>query len=475
MRVDPQVATYFTTEPEPLPRRGVTAGSAARRMPPRPALSARLRHTPAATKVTGTFTSLDDTCPAGTRQSRTLYQDGFEKGDLPEPTLTAGFTVAEGLAAEGTRFAQSSLSSATAPAPDKQYHALFLPVLTTSPTSTTVLSLKVRGDYGADTAYIAVNDGNGWIAPSPEWGQVTIDVSSALASPGADRAPGEMDLRFLNYPQTITGTTTLEVDDVQVYLCEPPAATGIRGDFDGDGISDLVGVDTAGVLWATPGRRNGTLGKPFRIGYGWNSMTWLGSPGDLTGDRRPDLLARRNDGVLLLYAGHGMGSFSQARPIGVGWRSMNAIVTPGDTDGDGVPELMARDRLGRLIRWDFAAGGRGLRSRTQVGVGFGVYATMLAPGDLNLDGRGEIVGIRTDGVMLGHYPDAQGRLGRARGMSQGWKPFTAVVGPGDLNGDRRGDLVARRADGSLWSFLTAAVRATGIPAASDANRFRLFG
>lgn len=458
-----------------LPHTRVTAASPARRLPARPSATAGVRRTPTETKVTGTLVSLDGTCPTGLRRTATLYADGFEKGDLPEPTLTVGFEVAGEGAVEGTKSAHSSLNAGTVTSPDKQYHALFFPVVTTSASVRTVLSFRVRGEYGPDTAYVAVNDGNGWIEPSPQWSSVTVDVTSAVTAPSPDRAAGEMDTRILNYPQQITGTTTVDIDDVQIYQCARPAPTGVRGDFDGDGISDLLAVDTAGELWAAPGRRTGRFEAPERIGRGWNTMTWIGSPGDLTGDRRADVVARRRDGVLFLYAGYGMGSFSRARAIGVGWNSLTAILTPGDTNSDRVPEIMGRDRAGRLWRWSFAPGGRGLLRKSGIGIGFGTYAKMIAPGTLNADARGDLVGVRADGVMLAHYTDAAGRLGRAIGLSQGWNVFTAVTGPGDLTGDGRGDLVALRGDGTLWTFATPATKAAGIAAGTNANRFRLFG
>lgn len=476
-----------------LPHRRVSADTSARRLPARsasrktkapqatpakaPAKKAtrgRIGRAPASIKVTGTLTSIEEVCPVGLRRTTTLYQDSFEKGDLPEPTLTTGFGVADSEAGEGSRFARSILTQATATAPDKPYHTLFLPLLSTSRTARTIVSLRVKGDFGKDTAYVAVNDNSGWIEPSAQWGAVTLDVTAAVNAPSSDRAAGEMDVRVLNYPQSITGSTTLDIDDVHIYQCAPPAATGVRGDFNGDGISDLISVDRTGDLVMSAGRRNGTLGAPQRIGHGWARMTWIGSPGDLTGDRRPDVLARRADGVLLLYAGHGMGRFSRARVIGVGWQGMTSILTPGDTNGDRVPELLARDASGRLLRWSFTPGGRALVAKAMIGFGFGTYTRLLAPGDLNRDGRGDLVGIRADGVMLAHYPDRIGRLGRALGLSQGWSVFTAVSAPGDLNGDSRGDLVAGRADGSLWTFLSLS-KVTGIQAGSHANRFRLFG
>ncbi len=457
-----------------LPHRKVTAGSPARGMPARPSTTASIRRTPAATKVTGTLTSLDGICPAGLRRSTTLYADGFEQGDLPEPTLTQGFSVASAGAAEGARYAHSALAPTTIPAPDKPYHALFFPVVTTSPATRTVMSFRVKGDYGTDTAYVAVNDGNGWIEPSPTWGTVTVDVTSAVGAASGDRPAGEMDVRILNYPETVTRSTTLDIDDVQIYQCTPPPATGVRGDFDGDGVSDLVSVDMAGSLWVSPGRRNGTFGTPLRIGGGWQTMTWIGSPGDLTGDRRPDIVARRFDGRLFLYAGHGMGSFARARQIGVGWNSLTAILTPGDTNGDRVAEMIGRDGAGRLFRWNFTAGGLALVSKTQIGFGFTIFTRMVAPGDINLDGRGDLLGIRPDGVTMAYHPDRIGRLGRAVVLSQGWQIFTAVTGPGDLNGDGRGDVVGRRGDGTLWTFLSLSARPTAIPAGSNANRFRLF-
>lgn len=474
--------TVATEEPDPGSVHPVRPGRALPVRPPRAAAQRPGAHgagTRAATRrlsatvVTGSLAPLEDSCPVGLRRSQTLYADSFEKSDLPEPTLTRGFIVSSEGAAQGTRFAHSTLNTSTVPAPDTPYHVLFLPLLTTSPTARTIVSFQVKGNYGADTAYVAVNDSSGWIEPSPQWRTVTVDVTASVSSPTPNRAPGEMDIRFLNYPQRITGTTTVGIDNVQVYQCTTPPATGVRGDFDGDQVSDLVAIDTGGALWALPGRRDGTLGAPLRIGRGWQQFTWIGSPGDVTGDRRPDIIARRADGRLFLYAGRGMGAFARGVQIGVGWNSLNAILTPGDTNGDNAAELMGRDHAGRLFRWTFTPGARALVAKTQIGFGFGIFSRLLSPGDLNLDRRGDLVGIRRDGLMVAYYPNATGQLSRGVSLSRGWSAFTAVSGPGDLTGDGRGDIVTRRSDGTLWTF-AALTRPAGVLGASQANQYRLF-
>ncbi len=387
--------------------------------------------------------ALTGECPAGTLPGANLLSEDFENGVLPETKDTHGWSItSEGSPAAGSHYATSTLT----PSSDRPYHALFLPVIRNG-SGRTVLRFAVRGDYPQETAFVAVNDAGGWMAPSPSWGLVTLDITDVAA------ALGEFDIRVLNYPKVIADSTRVDVDRVEVYRCDPVPATNVRGDFTGDGRADALAIDAAGVLWMLPGRPDGSLGDALRVGAGWEAMTWMGSPGDVTGDRRPDLLARRTDGVLLRYAGRGGASFSPPVAIGRGWGGMTAILTPGDMTGGGRAHLVARDASGTLYRYTFAAGGGSLTGATKIGVRFAGLPLMATNGDLNGDRRGDLLAVRPDGRMVSYLATARGTLSAATVIGTGWEGFVGVSGPGDLNGDGRGDLLAKTHTGTVRVFL----------------------
>ena len=55
------------------------------------------------------------------------------------------------------------------------------------------------------------------------------------------------------------------------------------------------------------------------IGNGWNDLHRITGVGDWDGDGVPDLLARKPDGTMWLYPGSGDGGFRASRQVGSGW------------------------------------------------------------------------------------------------------------------------------------------------------------
>ncbi|WP_329284111.1 VCBS repeat-containing protein [Streptomyces sp. NBC_00691] len=113
---------------------------------------------------------------------------------------------------------------------------------------------------------------------------------------------------------------------------------------------DLLARDSSGVLWHYLGLGNGALSQRTRIGSGWNAYTQIAGKGDVSGDGRPDIVARDGSGVLWLYKGTGnyRTPFTSRTRIGSGWNAYNAIVSSGDLDFDGKADLVARDASGAL-------------------------------------------------------------------------------------------------------------------------------
>lgn len=142
------------------------------------------------------------------------------------------------------------------------------------------------------------------------------------------------------------------------------------GDLTGDGVSDLITRDNAGVLWRHVGRvGNNSYAAPVRVGGGWQIYTILTASGDFSGDGRADLLARDAAGVLWLYRGNGAGGFAPRAQIGTAWNIYNQLVMPGDLDRDGRVDLLGRDNSGVL--WFYRAEGNGgYRPRSRLTDGY---------------------------------------------------------------------------------------------------------
>lgn len=94
------------------------------------------------------------------------------------------------------------------------------------------------------------------------------------------------------------------------------------GDFNHDGRVDLAARRNAtGALWLYPGKAaGGGFSAPIRIGVsGWNGMRALTGVGDFDRDGNTDLIAvQTSTGGLYLYPGHGT-SLGARRLVGTGW------------------------------------------------------------------------------------------------------------------------------------------------------------
>ncbi|MEL4357123.1 MULTISPECIES: FG-GAP-like repeat-containing protein [unclassified Luteococcus] len=74
-------------------------------------------------------------------------------------------------------------------------------------------------------------------------------------------------------------------------------------------------------------------------------------------------------------------------------------------------------------------------------------------GDLNGDGRADVISVARDGSITWFPTQADRTSGAARGGSTiAGAPFTWISQTPDLNGDGYQELIARRTDGTLWSW-----------------------
>ncbi|GGW01428.1 hypothetical protein GCM10010230_31800 [Streptomyces narbonensis] len=125
------------------------------------------------------------------------------------------------------------------------------------------------------------------------------------------------------------------------------------GNFGGAQQADLLGVDASGVLWSYLSYPDGRLTTRTKIGGGWNIYNQIAGQGDLTGDGKVDIVARDTAGVLWLYKGTGnyRAPFATRAKIGGGWGAFNRLLSTGDINFDGKADLLARKADGKLFRY----------------------------------------------------------------------------------------------------------------------------
>ncbi|MGW4701158.1 FG-GAP repeat domain-containing protein [Streptomyces sp. NPDC004285] len=271
-------------------------------------------------------------------------------------------------------------------------------------------------------------------ADAPQTAAKAIKPAAAPAATAsaanASAASAEAELRFL---QGVSGSS--------LYWYQPNGSGGFeareyanstwanvkaaqQADNDHDGVAD-----DAWILYT-----NGTLGYAAgesasdeftTIGGGWNIYNKILSPGTLGGGAAADLLARDSSGVLYLYLGYDNGKLTTRYRVGGGWNAYSQIAGVGDLSGDGKADIVARDAAG--ILWLYKGTGdykAPFTGRTKIGGGWGAYNSLVGIGDLDWDGRSDLIA-----------RDSAGKLYRYSGTGNAAAPFKprVVIGTSGWN------------------------------------------
>jgi hypothetical protein len=224
------------------------------------------------------------------------------------------------------------------------------------------------------------------------------------------------------------------------------------GDITGDGKADLAAIDSGGAMWVYPGKRyiypgSGTRSKNIfgtrqLVGTGWGKFNSLVRHGSFNGDDRQDILTRDAKGNLAFYAGTGdpAAMFKKGTPAGTGWGNFVSITGAGDLNGDGRDDLLGQKTNGDLALYT----GTGTIAKpfstrgTIIGTGWkGDLLTAL--GDVTGDGRSEFAFRNTKGLVT-YYDSKSGANPIGKGtvvITDGdvGKFLKNIVGPGDLTSD----------------------------------------
>ncbi|MGW7413145.1 FG-GAP repeat domain-containing protein [Streptomyces sp. NPDC054863] len=195
----------------------------------------------------------------------------------------------------------------------------------------------------------------------------------------------------------------------------------------------VVARDAAGVLWSYGVHDTmDVVNDPMKVGGGWNAYNALAGIGDGTGDGKNDLVARNAAGTLYFYEGTGKQSapFKPKAEIGGGWQAYDSLTGLGDATGDGKGDLVARDKAGVL--WFYEGTGRAaapFKPKVQIGGGWQGFSALSGTGDLNDDGRSDLVARDRAGVLWfyeGAGKPAAPFKAKVR-VGAGWNAFNSLV------------------------------------------------
>ncbi|WP_189970300.1 FG-GAP-like repeat-containing protein [Streptomyces violascens] len=215
------------------------------------------------------------------------------------------------------------------------------------------------------------------------------------------------------------------------------AARTVAGDLNGDGITDVVRIDSKNGIQSFLGSKAAVF-TPAAQQSGSGSGFSQVFTGDYTGDGQLDLVAvDKSNGHLLRYTGDGNGGFAAPADLGGGWGALS--LTAGDFNGDGKPDFLVLDSSANAMYFYPGKGDGTFGDRINLGGGWNTYR--LTALDFNKDGKTDLLTVNSADGHLYFYPGkGNGAFGDRLDLGGGWGSMYFT--PGDFNGDGKADLLA---------------------------------
>jgi uncharacterized protein with LGFP repeats len=322
---------------------------------------------------------------------------------------------------------------------------------TVQASNTPVLSPDLTGDRRADLLVVArsgrsvVRPGNGaggfGRGRAPSLQQRGRDLVTALGDANGD---GRNDLlsRDRGTGKVAVwlgrGNGTFRQQNLRSSFAAYDLVTA--GDVDGDHKVDLLARDRSGILWLYPGKGNGGFPTRRALGAGWRAYDAIAA-GDFTKDGLADLVVRAagtKRGYVRQNLGHGLfgpmvGPYTQLRRVG-------RVAGATDVLGDATPDLLTV--TGASVRVFPHNAGTDLGTPVVTNLDLAHANLVLNAGDWNRDGHGDVIYRETSGVLYLTLGNGAGSFSGRYSLGGGWGAATTITVPGDMNGDGRMDVVA---------------------------------
>jgi serine protease AprX len=273
------------------------------------------------------------------------------------------------------------------------------------------------------------------------WAAVSNAGWITVTPPGSGTGNGTVNFTVTtNTGSARIGTITVAGQTFTVNQAAPaPPAMAKKGDFDGDGKTDLSVWRGSNGNWLTLNSSNNAL-QTQQWGAGYAPYFDTIVPGDYDGDGKTDhAIWRGQDSIWYIRKS------SDGQPLLRFWGANYApyfdVPTPGDYDGDGKTDLAVWRRDGTWFVWKSSDGTYLIETWGQTG-------DTPVPGDYDGDGRTDLAVWRgADGTWL---------IKRSSGGTQtiqwgaGYAPYFDVPVQADYDGDGQTDLAIWRGADSLW-------------------------
>lgn len=197
---------------------------------------------------------------------------------------------------------------------------------------------------------------------------------------------------------------------------------------------------------------------------------------DLLATTQPDLVLRRgSDKKVFVLPTRGMMKWLAPKTTGTGWTGYDAAALSPDLTGDGRPDMLVRAAATGVAGVRPGAGNGTFGALTASTTAFRGYDMVTPVGDLNRDGRNDVVArVKGTGNLYLIRSTGPGAWSRTL-LSQAWAGYNLTTAAGDISGDKIVDVLARDTSGRLWlhkgttsSTLAAPTQIAGTWAGYDA-------
>jgi hypothetical protein len=312
-------------------------------------------------------------------------------------------------------------------------------------------------DSNLGSVDILLGNGKGIFQSLTTLSLVATDYGPLAGAVGDFNGDGKLDLAVaeINFPNGLVAVSAGNGDGTfQRAVSSPLGISGgtnvmLSGDFNGDGKTDLLLLDTySGGIETLLGNGDNSFQTP--VDTPSLAATALGV-GDLNADGKSDLVAVANQASglsVVIYLSNGDGTFSQGSSYGIG----SGGVTVCDVNHDGLLDLVATGSSSQLLVF--------------LGKGDGTFGTPIqgptveftqVPVGLDFDGDGslDLVGGTGSGIA---FLKGNGRGSfRAPIYSNTSYPFVGNLVAADISGDGKLDLVTAAPQSTTLGGIVAMV------------------